>query len=232
MSEERTARVGVVVPTYKRPLLLKDCLRSLEGQTFSDFAVYVCDNAADEETRNVVESFGDHRFRYIPRRENLGIFGNVIAAFRAVRNPLVIEVDDDDALMPDALAHLVAPFDRVPDLVMSFGDMRAVDEEGENPPAVHPDGEMLIHRSVTPGLMEDFRVAAARGYVFAPASLVHRDVLAVADFDSRMGSAYDRYIAIKASRMGRPAWYEPGEAVGGCRIRPRDRLDRSRRGRA
>jgi cellulose synthase/poly-beta-1,6-N-acetylglucosamine synthase-like glycosyltransferase len=58
--------VSVVVPTYKRPDLLKRCLQALLSQDFdpSAYEVIVVDDAAEEETRRVVESLAQQAETY------------------------------------------------------------------------------------------------------------------------------------------------------------------------
>ena len=69
-----TYRVSVVVPTYKRPDLLKHCLTALLGQDFdkASYEVIVVDDAPDDATKQLVESLARQsepcspRLRYIP----------------------------------------------------------------------------------------------------------------------------------------------------------------------
>jgi glycosyltransferase involved in cell wall biosynthesis len=53
--------VTIGIPTYNRPDWLRQAIRSALVQTVEDFRVLVSDNASDEETRMVVESFDDER---------------------------------------------------------------------------------------------------------------------------------------------------------------------------
>lgn len=55
---------SVVVPTFQRAGLIGNTLESLLCQTFSDFEIIVVDDGGKDDTRSVVESFGDPRLRY------------------------------------------------------------------------------------------------------------------------------------------------------------------------
>lgn len=50
-------KISIVIPTYKRQVLLKRCLESLIKQDFAndDYEVIVVDNEASEETLEIVE---------------------------------------------------------------------------------------------------------------------------------------------------------------------------------
>ncbi|HZW03601.1 MAG TPA: glycosyltransferase family A protein [Anaerolineaceae bacterium] len=54
-----TPLVSVIVPTYRRPDLLKRCLDALLSQAFEpqEFEIIIADDASSEETRALVESF-------------------------------------------------------------------------------------------------------------------------------------------------------------------------------
>lgn len=48
---------SVVIPTYNREDLLKECLQSLSNQSFKAFEVLVCDDGSTDNTAEVVKSF-------------------------------------------------------------------------------------------------------------------------------------------------------------------------------
>jgi glycosyltransferase involved in cell wall biosynthesis len=55
---------SIVIPTYNRANLLKKTLESFVKQTFEDFEVIIVDDGGKDHTKEVVESFGEPRFRY------------------------------------------------------------------------------------------------------------------------------------------------------------------------
>ena len=88
--------ITVVVPTYRRPGLLREALRSLVAQTEQDFQVHVCDNDNDAEVRALVVGLHDPRFHYIGRPVNIGLFRNLLEGMRETRSEFVMNLDDDD----------------------------------------------------------------------------------------------------------------------------------------
>ena len=60
-------QVSIVVPTYKRPDLLNRCLRALMSQDFdpSAYEVIVVDDAADESTQRLVDSWAKNPQAYL-----------------------------------------------------------------------------------------------------------------------------------------------------------------------
>ncbi len=119
-------RVSVVVPTYRRPVLLARCLEALASQDFDPAAceVLVCDDAADESTRRQVEAFAARvRFavRYLPVTGPHGPAAARNAGWRAARGAVVAFTDDD--CVPDTawLREGVRPLENDPALAAVTG---------------------------------------------------------------------------------------------------------------
>lgn len=202
--------ITIVVPTYRRPELLRECLDSLRGQTFENFIALVCDNAADSETESAVAALRDSRFKYVPRETNLGLTLNALRGYLAASTPFVMEVDDDDRLYPTALENLLRPFTDDPGLTMVMGRLRLIDERGNSLPQRMQD---LFSYSVPTGRQQPFTELAARGGLHMIGALVRRDCLNWSEIALETGGAYDRAVAIAAARGGRAAHLIDEEVV-------------------
>ncbi|MCS7086457.1 MAG: glycosyltransferase, partial [Bacteroidia bacterium] len=55
---------SIVIPTYRRAHLIGKTLESFLNQTYTDFEIIVVDDGGNDNTRTVVESFGDSRIYY------------------------------------------------------------------------------------------------------------------------------------------------------------------------
>ncbi len=100
--------VSIIIPTYNRPTMLVQALKSLAAQTFKNFEVIVV-NDAGEDVRPVLENFRNqfpivyltqsmHRERSVVR--NIGI--------QASCGKYIGYLDDDDRFHPDHLETLVS----------------------------------------------------------------------------------------------------------------------------
>jgi glycosyltransferase involved in cell wall biosynthesis len=109
-------RITTIIPTFRRPHLLRRAIRSVLNQTYKDLKVWVCDNASGDETRHVVASFAacDPRVSYHCHSENIGAVENINYAMRAVNTQYLSILADDDILMPEFYAHAVSAFDNYP----------------------------------------------------------------------------------------------------------------------
>lgn len=207
-ANDRPPLVSVVVPTYKRPAMLREALGSVLGQTLRDLEVIVCDNADDPETREVVTSFDDDRVTYVGRPENIGMMANAIDGFRRASGELVIKLDDDDAFEPDALETLAAPFAGRPELTASFCDLQLVDVAGR--PLVEATAKLQhdTHRESLPeGLHAPSSTIAIQGAVSLSGALLRRTAIDWLDVPEQAGTSYDLYLTVAAARDGAAAWY-------------------------
>lgn len=212
-------RVTLMVPTYKRPELLEQCLASIQRQTFEDFVVLVCDNSSDREAEPVVAALNDPKFSYVPRPQNLGILGNALQGFADSRTPWVMEVDDDDILYPHCLESLMQPLLEDPSLALSFGDLNVIDSDGNKLPDHLQLNFIRSDRGITPGLQRSFESIAIRGLIFMVAAIVRKDAVDWLRVPLTAGPAYDRFIGISASCGGRAAFYVK-EPLVGYRVHP------------
>lgn len=214
------ARVTVVVPTYLRPHFLAESLAALQAQTLADFEVLVCDNGADASTEQVVRDLQDERFVYTPRPENLGMLRNAMAGFAAASAPLVMKVDDDDLLVPDALARLVPPLEEHPEVKLSFGGVLLVDEHGEPLTDLTARTDRESGRAdFAEGRLPHGTRVVARGGVQVAGAVLRADVVDWGRVPEDTATAYDLYLALAASERGRSLWFTP-EPVVRYRIHP------------
>lgn len=213
MHRNRDTRVTIVVPTYRRPAYLAQCLASIRAQTYNDFIVVVYDNSPDREGQAVVEEVADIRFSYVPRPQNIGMFGNAVQGLAAARTELVMEVDDDDLLLPECLATLVPAFDGAMDVSIAFGRANIVDDVGRRMSPEESARYIAPRADLPVGFIHPFVNLAAAGLVFLNAGVIRHDAIDWERVPKQAGTAYDRYIALAAARNGLAAFHTPTPVI-------------------
>ena len=98
--------VAVILPTFNRRALLPAAIRSVLGQTFRDWRLFVV-NDGGEDVSDVVAGFGDPRIE-CHDRPHLGKAAALNYGLGLVRSKYVAYMDDDDLVYPDHLAGLVS----------------------------------------------------------------------------------------------------------------------------
>lgn len=108
-------KVAVVVPTYRRPLLLARCLVALTRQTFAadDYEIIVVDDGADTETERTVQeaaALASMRLRYLRVSGRHGPAAARNLGWRTTNADIIAFTDDDTIPAADWLAAGIAAF--------------------------------------------------------------------------------------------------------------------------
>lgn len=95
---------SVVIPTYKRPFLLKKCLDALlQQQTNISFEVIVTSDGQDEETNDLMNQFfslnSHFRFGFLEKKSGPAAARN--KGWKEAHGELILFTDDDTQPLPD-----------------------------------------------------------------------------------------------------------------------------------
>ena len=124
--------ITTLIPTYRRPQLLRRAIRSVLAQTYPHFQVRVYDNASGDETAAVVRALAeaDRRVKYHCHPENIGVFKNFVYAMERVETPFFSVLSDDDILLPDMYQVALAGIEKSPEAMISVAPTIGVNEQG------------------------------------------------------------------------------------------------------
>jgi GT2 family glycosyltransferase len=99
--------ISLLVPTYNTNLVfLKDCIESVQVQSYSNWELILVDDASpDENVRECIKKFAsqDKRIRYVFRKENGHISKATNDALEVAKGEYIALLDHDDVLWPNAL---------------------------------------------------------------------------------------------------------------------------------
>ena len=132
-AETQPDAVTVIIPTYRRPVLLRRAIVSVLNQSYSNFTMLVSDNASGDETKAVVMELAasDQRIEYYSHSDNIGMVANFNSALRKVETPFFCFLSDDDVLLPDCLSVGMRCFSQYPEAVFVSGSVIVMDNVGE-----------------------------------------------------------------------------------------------------
>jgi GT2 family glycosyltransferase len=106
--------VSVVVPNYNGDRFLRDCLESLEKQTYARVECLVVDDASTDSSPNLVErDFSGMRLIRLERNRGFAHAANT--GMRAAKGEIVALLNNDAAAAEDWVAQIVAGLDRHPE---------------------------------------------------------------------------------------------------------------------
>ena len=102
-------RLGIVICNYNKADMVLECIKCIFENTFTDFDLYVVDNAStDNSVEAITEAYGD-RLTLIVNEENLGGTGGFNTGLRAAYAkgyPYLMCVDNDAYLDENAIEEL------------------------------------------------------------------------------------------------------------------------------
>lgn len=126
---ETPTRISVLLPTFKRPALLKRAIDSVRRQTMPDFALEISDNGDDDETQAICERAvaEDARIHYARNERNLGAASNIRKLIDSVVTSHYCILSDDDFLFPNFLEDATHAFRAFPRLGFACSPVLFVD---------------------------------------------------------------------------------------------------------
>ena len=183
--------VTIVIPTYNHAHFLRDALRSVCAQSFTDWEAIVVNNFSEDDTVAVVESFKDSRIRLENFRNNGIIAASRNRGISLARGRYIAFLDSDDTWYPEKLARCLSYFDNGIGLVCH---------------GLHWIGDQEKDVFCGPAKRATFNALLDKGNCITPsATLVLKDlVVSIGCFseDPSMVTAEDYHFSIKLAQTG------------------------------
>ena len=103
--EEKNVKVTVIMPAYNACRFLEAAIRSVIGQTFTDWELLVLDDGSSDDTLAIARSLAaeDCRIRVLPNEHNMGVARTRNRGFDLCRGEYVALLDSDDVWLPNKL---------------------------------------------------------------------------------------------------------------------------------
>ncbi len=118
---------SIIVNNYNYDRYLAETIDSALDQTYPHVEVIVVDDGSTDRSREIIAGYGE---RIIPvYKDNGGQASALNAGFARSRGDVVIFLDSDDVLYPDAVTNVMAVFQKT-DVTKVHWPLRIVDEQG------------------------------------------------------------------------------------------------------
>ena len=128
--------ITIGIPSHNRAALLPQALESaLHQQCEAPFEILVVDDASNKETREVLTAIKDPKLRIIFSENALGVAGTRNFIVDNMRGQYLIWLDDDDALLPEALSSHLRILNTNAHAQISYGNLRICNH------GLKPEGE-------------------------------------------------------------------------------------------
>ncbi|MET3520208.1 GT2 family glycosyltransferase [Mesorhizobium abyssinicae] len=203
--------VSIIIPNYNYARFLERSVDSALGQDHDDVEVIVVDDRSSDGSAAVIESYGDS-IRACLRPRNGGHAAAFNTGFAASSGRIVLFLDADDYLYPDAVSRIVDAWDPATAQVQSR--LHIVDEEQHVKDVFPPPELPFDDGDVVPKLLHKgrYQTTVTSGLAFDRSTL--ETIMPIPEADFRQGA--DGYLATLAPLYGQVQSIE--ECVGAYRI--------------
>jgi glycosyltransferase involved in cell wall biosynthesis len=155
-------KVSVIIPAYNQAEFLREAIRSVLSQTYTNFEIVIVNDASPDHSTEVVREFTDPRVKYFLHKKNHGLAATRNTGIRNSTGEIIALLDGDDLFHPDKLQVHVDFLKVHPDISITYNSRFEFYESPE-----------IIHEIIRP----PFAVTLADivlSYPFAPSEMVVR----------------------------------------------------------
>lgn len=123
--------VSVITPLYNAENYIKDTIRSVQAQTYTNWEMIIIDDASADTSTVIVEQMQeqDARIRLLRNEENRGVAFARNYGIQEARGRYIAFLDSDDLWLPDKLQMQVETMHRT-DCGFCYGNCQVIDAKG------------------------------------------------------------------------------------------------------
>ncbi|PDT53396.1 MULTISPECIES: glycosyltransferase family 2 protein [Sinorhizobium] len=190
--------VSIIIANYNYARFLHHSIDSALGQDYGEVEVIVVDDASADNSAEVIASYGT-RIKVCLREANGGHGAAFNTGFAASRGAIVLFLDADDYLYPNAVSEIVARFDA--DMAQMQFRLHIVDERQRVQDVFPPPEVPFDSGDVTPQLLRRarYQTTVTSGLAFARPAL--DNIMPVPEQEFRQGA--DGYLVTLAPLHGK-----------------------------
>jgi glycosyltransferase involved in cell wall biosynthesis len=119
--------VSVVIPTYNHAKYLKQAIDSVLEQDYPNFELIVLDDGSTDQTRSVLESYGNQF--YWESQKNMGQSSTLNKGWNMARGEILAYLSADDVLLPNAIIRSVQCLLSHTEVVLAYCDFDLIDPD-------------------------------------------------------------------------------------------------------
>jgi GT2 family glycosyltransferase len=122
--------VSIITPSYNQAPFLEQTIQSVLGQDYPHIEYIVVDGGSTDNSAEIIAKYADRLAYWISERDS-GQAEAINKGFARANGEIMAWLNSDDYYMLNTISVVVRCFEQNPDVVMVYGDMLAVDGEGQ-----------------------------------------------------------------------------------------------------
>ena len=122
--------VSIVTPSFNQSAYLEQTMRSVLEQDYPDIEYIVIDGASTDGSADIIKKYSSRLAYWISEKDS-GQADAINKGMRRAKGDIVAWLNSDDYYLPGAIQSAVAAFESNPQAMMVYGNMLAVDQNGQ-----------------------------------------------------------------------------------------------------
>jgi glycosyltransferase involved in cell wall biosynthesis len=123
--------VSICVPTYNAEATIRETLLSITNQTHQNLKILIVDNASEDRTLEIVETFRDARIVIHRSETNIGAEANFTRSIKLANGSYTAIYHADDIYTPNMVEKQVAYLEKYPEAGAVFTNAVLINEKSE-----------------------------------------------------------------------------------------------------
>lgn len=135
-------KVSVIICVYNGEKYIKECIKSIEQQTYKNMEIILIDDGSTDNTNEIVKECSHIRYIY---QKNMGLAGARNTALKYVTGEYITMLDVDDLYMADKISKQVEYLEKNKEIDIVYNDVELIDQDGKFIKILKSDYGQLEH---------------------------------------------------------------------------------------
>jgi glycosyltransferase involved in cell wall biosynthesis len=123
-------RISILMANYNKAEYISAAIRSVLVQTFTDWELIIVDDSSSDSSLLLISNFlPDEKIKLIRNKENLGYTQSLKIGINNTSAEILVILDSDDAITPDALAEIDMAYRQYPEAGFVYSQCWYCDEK-------------------------------------------------------------------------------------------------------
>jgi len=133
MNDVTPAKITIGLPVYNGAKFIRNAIRSLLKQSYTNFELIISDNSSTDETESICQNFAqmDKRIKYIRQHKNMGVVWNFNYVLQKANTEYFMWAAADDVWHPEFIQKNLTFLDKNPSFVGSTSEVELFYEPWE-----------------------------------------------------------------------------------------------------